>query len=99
MVRRAQDYPWSSLHLRLNESPVENWLDESPGFNELGTTPTERLARYASFMEQEIPSSELQLLRGALQRGQLTGDARFTDEIEVITGLRITQRMRGRPAK
>ncbi|RON44605.1 transposase [Pseudomonas frederiksbergensis] len=99
IVQRAPDYPWSSLHLRFNESPVDNWLDESPALNELGTTPTERLARYASFMEQEIPSSELQLLRGALQRGQLTGNARFTDEIEEITGLRITQRMRGRPTK
>ncbi|QJI43708.1 transposase [Pseudomonas sp. ADAK2] len=99
MVQRAQDYPWSSLHLRLNEFPKNNWLDESPGFSELGTNLAERITHYASFMEQGVPSSELQLIRGALQRGQLTGSPKFTDEIEEITGLRITQRARGRPAK
>lgn len=72
IVQRAQDYLWSSLYLRHNESPMGNWLDESPGFNELAANPTERLVRYAAFIEQEIPSSELQLFRGALQRGQLT---------------------------
>lgn len=99
MVQRAQDYPWSSLYLRLNESPVANWLDESPGFRDLGSNPTERLARYTSFMEQDAPASELRLLRDALQRGQLSGNQIFTDEIEKITGVRITQRARGRPAK
>ncbi|MBV7494336.1 transposase [Pseudomonas sp. PDM24] len=98
-VQHAQDYPWSSLHLRLNETAENHWLDEDLCFNELGKSYTERLARYTSFMEQTIPSSELQLIRGALQRGQLTGNPRFIDEIEQITGLRISHRARGRPAK
>lgn len=99
MVQQAQDYPWSSLHLRLNETADDHWLDEDLCFNELGKTHTERLARYNSLMEQPVPSSELQLIRGALQRGQLTGNPRFIDEIEQITGLRISHRARGRPAK
>jgi putative transposase len=99
MVQHAQDYPWSSLHLRLNETAENHWLDEDFYFNELGKTHTERLARYTSFMDQAITSSELQLIRGALQRGQLTGNHRVIDEIEQITGLRISHRMRGRPAK
>lgn len=99
VVQHARDYPWSSLHLRLNETEENHWLDEDLCFNELGETRSERLARYTSFMEQAIPSSELQLIRGALQRGQLTGNPRFTDEIEKITGLRISRRARGRPAK
>ena len=86
-------------HLRLNESAENHWLDEDLYFTELGKTQNERLARYTSFMEQAIPSAELQLIRGALQRGQLTGNPRFTDEIEKITGLRISHRARGRPAK
>lgn len=99
IVQHAQDYPWSSLHLRLNETAENQWLDEDLCFNELGKTHSERLARYASFMEQTIPSPELQLIRDALQRGQLTGNPRFTDEIERITGLRISHRARGRPVK
>jgi putative transposase len=99
MVQHAQDYPWSSLHLRLNETAENHWLDEDLCFTELGATHTERLGRYTSFMEQTIPPSELQLIRGALQRGQLTGNPRFTDEIESITGTRISRRARGRPTK
>ena len=99
MVQHAGDYPWSSLHLRLNETAENLWLDEDLCFTELGETHNKRLARYTSFMEQTIPSTELQLIRGALQRGQLTGNPRFTDEIEKITGLRISHRARGRPAK
>ncbi len=99
IVQQAQDYPWSSLHLRLNETAANHWLDEDLCFNELGKTHTERLGRYTSFMEQAIPSSELQLIRDALQRGQLTGNPRFIDELEQITGLRISHRTRGKPAK
>lgn len=99
MVQRAQDYPWSSLHLRLSETAENHWLDEAECFNELGNTHNERLARYTSFMEKAIPTSELQLIRCALQRGQLTGSPRFIDEVEQITGLRILHRPQGRPAK
>lgn len=99
MIGRAEDYPWSSYPLRLKETAQNNWLDESPSFKELGLDHSARLARYIEFMDQATPRSELQLIRGALQRGQLTGSSRFTDEIENITGRRISQRSRGRPAK
>jgi putative transposase len=99
MVQHAQDYPGSSLHLRLTEKAENHWLDEDFCFNELGKTHTERFIRYTAFMEKTITSSELQLIRGALQRGQLTGNPRFTDEIESITGTRISHRARGRPTK
>jgi len=99
IVQYARDYPWSSLHLRLNGTADSHWLDEDLCFNELGSTQAERVARYITFMEQAVPSSELQLIRGALQRGQLTGNPRFIDEIQQITGLRISHRARGKPAK
>ncbi|WP_207848405.1 MULTISPECIES: transposase [unclassified Pseudomonas] len=99
MVERAQDYPWSSLQLRLNGIIETNWLDDYPGFTELGPTPATRHERYAAFMQQATSPQELHLIRSALQRGQLTGGAQFTDEIERITGLRILHRARGRPVK
>lgn len=99
MVERAQDYPWSSLQLRLSGTVESNWLDDYPGFNELGPTPATRCERYIELMEQATSPQELQLIRNALQRGQLTGNTLFTDEIQVITGLRILYRARGRPAK
>lgn len=97
MVEHAQDYPWSSFHLRLNETTGNHWLDEDPCFNELGETDAKRRAIYKSFVEQCIPTPELQLIRNALQRSQLTGNKFFMDEVEEITGRRILQRGRGRP--
>jgi putative transposase len=63
MVDRAQDYPWSSYSLRQNENAEHVWIDKSPGFEALGLTHSDRLARYSEFMEQATPASELQLIR------------------------------------
>lgn len=78
IVERAQDYPWSSLQLRLSGKVGTNWLDDYPGFNELGPTPATRCDRYIELMEQATSPQELQLIRNALQRGQLTGNTQFT---------------------
>ena len=99
MVERAEDYPRSSFHLRINASSENNWLDDDPCFCALGKTEPIRRERYRSFVEQATPANELQLIREALQRGQLTGTSLFADEIEDITGKRIALRGRGRPAK
>ncbi|WP_085690518.1 MULTISPECIES: transposase [unclassified Pseudomonas] len=99
MVARAEDYRWSSFALRLSDFSESTWLDKDPCFMELGPTDAKRRERYISFVEMATPTNELQLIRGALQRGQLTGNMRFVDEIEEITGRRIHLRDRGRPEK
>ncbi|MCJ8169303.1 hypothetical protein [Atopomonas sediminilitoris] len=58
---------------------------------------TERRERYEGFVKQAVKSEEVSLIREALQRGQLTGSAKFIDEVEQITGIRIEQRGQGRP--
>jgi putative transposase len=50
-------------------------------------------------VQSEIPAGEWELTREALQRGQLTGTERFSDEIEAIIGRRIENRKQGRPRK
>lgn len=99
MVARAEDYRWSSFALRLNDFSENTWLDKDRCFLELGATDTLRRKRYKSFIEMATSTNELQLIRGALQRGQLTGNMKFVDEIEKITGRRIHLRERGRPEK
>ncbi|POA18640.1 transposase [Pseudomonas sp. FW300-N1A1] len=99
IVSRAEDYPWSSYRLRLQEPAERNWLDIDPCFEALGTTELLRRNRYKEFVAQVAPNGELELIRGALQRGQLTGTSRFVEEIEHITGLRIIGRGQGRPTK
>jgi putative transposase len=97
MTEHAREYRWSSFRLRCPESAEFNWLDESPCFKGLGADQRQRWASYASFVEHTPPAAEMQLIRTALQRGQLTGSSTFTDETEKIIGRRVSLRGPGRP--
>ncbi|XXF07905.1 transposase [Pseudomonas sp. D2-3] len=99
IVAEAGDYPWSSYRMRVTDQADSDWLDMDPCFVALGDTPEKRRIRYTEFIRQAVPSSEIDLIRAALQRGQLTGSARFVDEIERIQGLRVELRGRGRPRR
>ena len=99
MVAEAVDYPWSSHRMRVTDQADSDWLDMDPCFVALGDTPERRRIRYMEFMRQAVPSGEIDLIRAALQRGQLTGSARFVDEIERIQGVRVELRGQGRPRR
>ena len=73
------------------------WLDHPEEFLELADTDHERRQVYRLFMEQQIQDQEAGLILGAARRNQLTGDKQFTDEVEKITGVRVSMRGRGRP--
>jgi len=74
-----------------------DWLDRNPCYEGLGELEAERAKRYREFVRSGIPAGEWDLIREALQRGQLTGNARFADEIEAIIGRRIENRKQDRP--
>ncbi|AJD61339.1 transposase [Pseudomonas aeruginosa] len=97
MVDDVAAYPWSSYGLRADWLKEPNWLDMDSCFIELGQTAEERYRRYVTFMKEAIPAEELRLIREAVQRGQLTGNQRFVDEIERVAGVRIERRGQGRP--
>ena len=99
MVAEAGDYPWSSYQMRVTDQLGSDWLDIDPCFIALGDTPERRRIRYMEFIRESATSSEIELIRSALQRGQLTGSARFVDEIERVQGQRIELRGQGRPRK
>jgi putative transposase len=93
MVVAPEQYPWSSFQ-RWGEHNPYMWLDPLPcaiGGDELSAR------RYRDFMREAIPGGEWDLIRESVQRGQLTGNARFVDEVERIIGKRIEQRRPGRP--
>jgi putative transposase len=52
-----------------------------------------------AFVREAVPEAETRVIREALQRGQLTGNARFVDEVEQILGRRIEFRRQGRPSR
>jgi len=98
MVASPQAYPWSSAKERLGQKPAD-MLDWNPSYLSLGRSEDERRREYARYLRGAIPEGEWTLIRDSLQRGQLTGTAKFVDEIERIAGLRIEHRGRGRPRK
>jgi putative transposase len=98
MVAAPDEYQWSSCRHRLGMEPCE-WLDEDPCFFALGSSDAERKTRYQEFLRVASPDGEWDVIRRAVQRGQLTGSRSFIDKVEEILGKRVEHRSRGRPAK
>ena len=98
MVASPGQYRWSSFRAKAGLESQE-WLDADPVYRGLGKDVEERRDRYRTWVKETIPEGEWELFRQAVQRGQLTGSARFAKEIAVKVGRRLEQRGRGRPRK
>jgi putative transposase len=98
LVAQPEDYPWSSFQPRIGQRQ-DPWLDIDPVYLSLGRTPQQRARRYHDFVSGHVAQEEWQLIRDAIQRGQLTGGDRFIEEIKAIMGKRIERRGQGRPKK
>jgi putative transposase len=98
IVKTPIEYRWSSFRAHVGSTPA-GWLDDAPSFLALGRTMPQRHAAYRDFVQQLIPESQLQLIRSAVQRNQLTGSVKFQEQIAARTGQRISARAQGRPPK
>ena len=92
------DYPWSSCCSKIGEKEF-SWLDFDPLYLALGVDASQRWSRYRKFLETSASGQELERIRLAFQRGQLTGGGCFVDEIEKKLNRRIELRGQGRPKK
>lgn len=97
VVAKPDDYPWSSFTQRIGKSTTYPWLDSHPCFDALGTDEARRQSRYRDFVGAVVPAGEWDLIREAVQRGQLTGQERFVDRVARLVGRRIEHRRPGRP--
>ena len=97
-VAQPEDYTWSSFCHHVGV-PHDRWLALDPVSLSLGRRAQERARRYERFVREAIPEGEWALIRDAIERGQLTGNQRFIDEIEGLLGRRIERRGQGRPKK
>lgn len=98
MVEQPGEYRWSSYTARMG-GEGSDWLDVDPTYLGLGAEDVIRRQRYQAFLEEGTPSSEWVLIHEAVQRGQLTGNTRFAEQVEAIVGRRIETRGPGRPSK
>ncbi len=96
MVSKAADFKWSSFHARagLDECP---FLDPDPSLAALSPCSTRRAELYRALVATPLPASDLQLIRAASQRNQLTGDDAFVERMAHERGLDVPSRPRGRP--
>ena len=92
------EYKWSSYNCTAKgkKDPV---VDLSPVYRALGKNGRERQEEWRAYVFGTIPDYELQLIRDALQRGQVTGSDKFRYEISKKLGLRLSNRGPGRPRK
>jgi len=98
LVARPEDYPWSSFRDKIGVCHT-SWLDLDPCYQGLGHSAPMRARLYHAFVMAAIPEEEWRLMRQAIQRGQLTGTERFTEEVAAKIGKRIALRGQGRPKK
>ena len=94
IVTLPQEYSWSSYRMKAGIDQSV-WLDEDPCYSSLGLSPQQCHERYRKFVVSAIPDGEWELIREAVHRCQLTGNNRFIDEVERITGRRIEHRKPG----
>ena len=98
VVESPEEYPWSSYQCKAmgKHDPV---VDVDICYKALGNDAIERQTAYRKFTVETIPDEELRLIRGAVQRSQLTGTDIFRKRIKQKFGINISDKRRGRPKK
>ena len=96
ITERPESYRWSSYRQHFGQGYDFPWLDRAPAFEGLGQTGEERGLHYAELVRSAISEAGWALIREALQRGQLTRNARFIDDVAAILCRRIGHRKPGR---
>ncbi len=98
MVKRAETWKWSSFAEKIGLRQ-KDWLDFDVCYLGLSETERGRQTSYRQFVEDQVSEKKDKQIHDALERCQLTGTGKFTDEIEKRMGKRIENRGPGRPRK
>ena len=97
IVDNPENYRWSSYVEKTGGNG--SLIDFDPFYLGLGNDEKMRQEKYAKWVMSSIPEGELELIRSATQRGQLTGGSKFYDQIAERLGQRLEARKPGRPRK
>ena len=91
LVKRAEDWPWSSLHARLYGDQQERRI--------LSPWPVAEPKEYLQWLNQSAPQEETDKIRYAIQRSRPYGSQDWVSKAAAQFGLETTLHPRGRPNK
>lgn len=89
LVKKAQDWQWSSLHIRQ--------FGTSDQRNIISPWPVEPDSKYIDWVNESQPKEEIETIRYHIQRGRPFGGTAWMQKTAETLGLESTFRNRGRP--
>ncbi len=96
MVEDPADYVWSSYQINALGRASE-LCTPHPEYLSLGREKASRLKRYRSLFKANVEDELLSEIRSGINKGLALGNDRFKDEIEQLTGRRVSPNNAGRP--
>jgi putative transposase len=98
MVNDPADYSWSSYPC--NALGKGSWLRKAHSiYLALGASEDERQVRYRALFRAHVDGVLLDKIRKSINSGLAIGNEMFAEQIEALTGRRVTSRKRGRPKR
>jgi putative transposase len=98
MVASPAEFRWSSFHARAGFLACP-FLDVDPALAALSPCAERRAEIYRDLAGAALSTEELELIRGASQRNQLTGDDAFVARVRNEKGIAVSSRAQGRPRR
>ena len=96
MVEDPGEYAWSSYQINALEK-VSGLCKPHPEYMKLGKRKDVRMERYRALFVHHVEDKLLTEIREGLNKGMALGNERFKEEIEELTGRRLTSKKVGRP--
>ena len=94
MVESPGDYVWSSYKANGLGIPIKMWTPHQV-YQKLGKTALERSEAYRALFAGHLDGNVLTRIRSATNKGLALGNDRFKEEIESLSGRRVTSLKRG----
>jgi len=91
LVKKAEEWPWSSVHVRLYGKAEQKKM--------LSPWPTPEPADYVLWLNRSQGREEVEKIRYAIQRSRPYGSHQWVSNAIGKFGLKITMRNPGRPKK
>lgn len=98
MVAEPAHYPWSSYQVNALGKHSDLCTTHSK-YDELGVTANERQSAYRELFKQHIAVELLTNIHDSAVKGLALGNDKFKENIEFLSGRRVTEGKRGRPQK